>query len=60
MIQQEKIITPPANAELIHTLIQYGDVVGENIKIQGNTREEKLAHFKEVYYAKNHRHGSTK
>lgn len=50
MRQQEQVMQPK-NAELIGTMISYGNL-GENVRIEGKNKEERQAKFREFYYAK--------
>lgn len=48
-MQKQNQVVQPANAELITTMISYGNL-GKNIRIDGKTQEERRAKFREIYY----------
>lgn len=48
-MQRQNQVTQPANAELIATMISYGNL-GKNIRIDGKNKEERRAKFREIYY----------
>lgn len=39
----------PANAKLIAQMVELGNL-GQNVRITGETKEERLKNFREVYY----------
>lgn len=50
----------PANAKLIAKMVELGNL-GQNVRITGETKAERLKKFREVYYgSKNSSHCHTK
>lgn len=49
--------TMPANAPLISQAIEYGNL-GQNVRINDETKEERFKQFREIYYGRKNQSNS--